>query len=264
MLLYTVAVEQIIRSGRTFQLLILLIIAALTYFSYYLAKGGKSWQIRPLEGLEAMRESIGRCAEMGKSIMVSTGISNLQNAQTMAGLTVLGEVTQKAAELGVSTTTCASSQQVVISSEAIIKNALTAAGKSELYEPGKYVRWYGGDQFSYAVGASGQILEEKPGLVVYCGHFLADCLVTGETGARVGAIQVGASRGSLHELVVMCDYLLMGDEMFAMSAEITGDSYVQGTLAAQDWIKEILIVLGFIGVILYAGGSDLIIKLLGM
>lgn len=262
--MYTTTVEQIIRSGRSFQLILFLVITVLTYVSYYLAKKGRSWQIRPLEGLEAIRDSIGRCAEMGKSILVTTGLSNLQNAQTMAGLTVLGEITQRAAEIGVETTTNASSQQTVLASEAIIRDALTAAGKPELYEPGKYVRWFGSDQFSYAVGCSGQILEEKPGLIVYCGSFLSDCLVTGETGARVGAIQVGASRGSLHELVVMCDYLLIGDEMFAMSAEITGDKFVQATLAAQDWVKLILMVLGFLGVILYAAGSDLMVSIFKM
>ena len=266
-LIQTTFVEQIIRTGKGFQLLYLLIMGIAVYFAYSQAKTGKTHTIRPIEALEAIGESIGRCAEMGRPVLVTPGIANLTgstNAQTIAGLTVLGEVAQQAAQIGVTCTTNASSDQVVIASEAIIRNALTSAGKSELYAPGKYVRWFGGDQFSYAVGCAGQILEERPGLIVFLGYFLADTIVTGETGARIGAIKIGGTLGALPFLAMMCDYLLIGEEMFAASASITNDPYVLGTIAAQDWIKGIAIGLMFVGVLLYAAGVDVIWSLMGM
>jgi hypothetical protein len=106
--------------------------ALAVYYTYYLAKSGKLWEIRPIEALEAIEESIGRCAEMGRPVLVTPGISSLvssTNAQTMAGLTVLGEVAQQAANIGVTCTTNASSEQVVIASEAIIRNSLETAGR---------------------------------------------------------------------------------------------------------------------------------------
>ncbi|NIQ33895.1 MAG: hypothetical protein GTN80_09700, partial [Nitrososphaeria archaeon] len=193
----------------------------LTYVAYYLGKGGKTWDIRPLEGLEATYEGIGRSAEMGRPMMVLPGISNLGNPQTLAGLTMLGEAAQQGAEIGIDTITSASNTSVVTAMEAIVRSSYTSAGKPELYSPGKYVRWFGGDQFAYAVGAAGQILADKPAVIVYCGYFLFDVIVDGETGQRVGAVQIGGTLGSMNMIAMFCDYLLIGEELFAASASIT-------------------------------------------
>ncbi len=265
-MLNTVFVEQIIRTGKNFQLLYLLTMSIAVYYAYSQAKTGKTHTIRPIEALQAISDSIGRCAEMGRPILVTPGIANLTgttNAQTIAGLTVLGEVAQQAAAIGVEVTTNASSEQVVIASEAIMRNALTSVGREDLYEPGKYVRWFGADQFSYAVGCAGQILDEKPGLIIFMGYFLADTIITGETASRVGAIKIGGTLGALAFLAMMCDYLLIGEEMFAASASITKDPHVLATLAAQDWIKVAAIILMTIGVLLYAVNIDILYTIMG-
>ena len=248
-------------------MLFLLVMTVATYFTYYLAKKGRIWTIRTLEGLEAIREGVARCAEMGRPVLVTPGISSItsiQNAQTMAGLTVLGEVAQRAASIGVTCTTNASSEQIVLASEAIIRNSLARAGKPELYAPGKYVRWFGADQFSYAVGCAGQILEEKPGLIVFMGYFLADTMVTGETGTRIGAVKVGGTLGSIAFLAMVCDYLLIGEEMFAASAIITEDKFSIATIASQDWTKLLILGIGILGVLLWIIGDKTIYNILGM
>ena len=234
---YYAVFEQLIRTGRTFQLVFLLVVVAATLVAVYLSRKGKTWSIRPIEGLEATREGIARCAEMGRPVLVTPGISNLtsvQNAQTIAGLTILGEVATRSFAINVPTITNASDQQVVLASEGIIRNSLLSVGKPELYAPGKYVRWFGADQFSYAVGCAGQILEDKPGLIVFAGYFLADTIITGEAGTRVDAIKVGGTLGSIAFLAMMCDYLMIGEELFAASATITEDKATIATLAGQD------------------------------
>ena len=266
-MIQTAIVEQLIRTGKSFQLVFLIAAGIAVYYAYNIAKGGKLWDIRPIEALDAIGESIGRCAEMGRPVLVTPGIGSLTattNSQSIAALTVLGEVAQQAASIGVECTTNSSNQQIIIASEAIMRNALTAAGKPELYAPGKYVRWFGGGQFSYAVGCAGQILEEKPGLIVFMGYFLADTIVTGETGARVGAIKVGGTLGAIPFLAMMCDYLMIGEEMFAASALITKDPFITGTIASQDWIKVALTAVMSIGAILYAAGFKTIWTIMGM
>jgi len=267
-LIQTAVVEQLIRTGRSFQLVFLIASGIAVYYAYNVAKGGKLWDIRPIEALDAIGESIGRCAEMGRPVLVTPGISSMTSssggAQMLAGLTVLGEVAQQAASIGVECTTNSSNQQIIIASEAIMRNALTAAGKPELYAPGKYVRWFGGGQFSYAVGCAGQILEEKPGLIIFMGYFLADTIVTGETGARVGAIKIGGTLGAIPFLAMMCDYLMIGEEMFAASALITKDPFITGTIASQDWIKVAATAVMSIGVILYAVGIKTIYTIMGI
>jgi hypothetical protein len=256
--------QQLIRSGRVFQLIFFIVTGILTYISYTFAKQGRTWEIRPLEGLEAIYEGIGRAAEMGRPIMVLPGISNLGNPQTLAGLTVLGEVTEQAADIGVRPVTSASNTSVVTAMEAIVRSSFTAAGKPELYSPGDYVQWFGGDQFAYAVGAAGQIMNEKPAVIVYCGYFLFDVIVDGETGQRVGAVQVGGTIGSMSMVALFCDYLLIGEELYAASAQITRDPMALGTLVGQDWIKLVTIIIMVLGSLFSLAGIDVITNLLGM
>jgi hypothetical protein len=258
-------VEQIVRSGRSFQLATFIIITVLTLIALYLSKQGKSWDFRSIEGLDAIREGIARCAEMGRPVLVTPGISNLTSnysAQTIAGLTILGEVATKSFTIGVPTITNASDQQIILASEGIIRNSLLAVGKPELYTPGKYIRWFGADQFSYAVGCAGQILEDKPGLIVFAGYFLYDTLITGEAGTRVGAIKVGGTLGSIDALALMCDNLMIGEELFAVSAIITEDKQTIATIAGQDWGKLLFIGISIIGVILAVLGNTSLINLL--
>ncbi|MBS7653289.1 MAG: DUF6754 domain-containing protein [Candidatus Bathyarchaeia archaeon] len=257
------SIEQVIRPGRGFQLAFMVTVGILCYLSYYLGKRGKTWEIRPLEGLEAAYEGIGRAAEMGRPVMMLPGISDLGNPQTLAGLTVLGEIAQRGAEIGVPTVTSASHSAVVSAAEAIIRSAYAAAGKPELYMPGKYVRWFGWDQFAYAVGAAGHILEEKPAMIIYLGYFLFDTIVDAETGSRVGAIQIGGTIGSLDMIAQFCDYILIGEEIYAAAASITKDKLAISTIAGQDWIKLITVGIMVLGVITMALGSKYILDLLG-
>jgi hypothetical protein len=101
-------------------------------------------------------------------------------------------------------------------------------------------------------------------LVIFYGYFLADTIVTGETAARVGSIKIGGTLGALSFLAMMCDYLMIGEEMFAASALITKDPFVTGTIASQDWIKVALIAMMSIGVVLYAVGIKTIYTIMGM
>lgn len=257
-------VEQVLQKGRVFQLVLLIIMAILSYIAYHYGRKGRTWEIRPLEGLEATYESIGRAAEMGRPIMVLTGISGLGSTQTLAGLTVLGEVAQRAAEIGVATHTTSTSTEVIAFSEGVIKSAYDAAGKSELYRPGEYVRWFGGGQFAYAVGAAGYILEVKPAVIVFMGYFLFDVIVTMETGSRIGAQIIGGTLSALPEMSVFCDYLLIGEELYAASAMISQDKQVIATIAGQDWIKLIILILVVVGIILKLAGSEAMIDLMGV
>lgn len=255
---------QLVVSGKLFELVFLVIVGLFTYVAYYLGKQGRTWEIRALDALEAAYEGIGRAAETGRPILMLPGISDLGNPQTLAGLTMFGEISQRSAEIGVEAIASASNTAVITATEAIVRSSYTAAGKPELYSPGKYVRWFGGDQFAYAVGAAGQILATKPSVILYVGYFLFDVIVSGDAGARVGAVQIGGTLGSLNMIAMMCDYMLIGEELYAASASISKDEMSIATLAGQDWIKILAILIMIVGAIMMAAGSDAILKLLEM
>lgn len=257
-------VGEVLRTGRTFQLMFLVFTGIITYLFFTYGKQGKEYTIRPLEGLEAIFEGIGRCAEMAKPSMILPGIGGLGHPETIAGLTIMGEVAQRSAEVGVTPYTCASSPQTITASEGIFKSAFDAAGKSELYIPGEYVRWYGGDQFAYATGAVGGLLDTKPGLVVHCGRFMFDAIPVMETGARIGAVQVGGTLTSMDIIALFCDYVLISEELYAASATITRDKIAMATLAGEDYIKLTTLAIMVIGGLLMAVGSNAVVNLLGM
>lgn len=255
---------QIIVPGKLFQLFLVLLLGLLTYIAYYYGKQGRIWEIRTLDALEAIYEGIGRAGETGKPILMLPGISNLGNPQTLAGLTLFGEISQRSAEIGVDAIASASNTAVITATEAIVRSSYYAAGKPELYSPGKYVRWFGGDQFAYAVGAAGQILQAEPSVILYAGYFLFDVIVSGDAGARKGAIQIGGTLGSLEMISMMCDYIFIGEELYAASAAITKDEMSIATIAGQDWVKLVAILLMIVGVIVTMAGSNAILNLMGI
>lgn len=256
--------QQIVKNGQLFPLTFVIVIAALAFMSYYLGRRGKVFEIRPLEALDAIYEGVGRCAEMGRPIMILPGTAGLGVADTIAGLTLLGEVTQRGAEIGVDTYTTASNTDVIAFCEAVVKSAYEKAGKGERYAPGEFVRWFGGDQYAYAVGTAGQIVAVKPGMLVIMGDMLSDVIVSFETGSRIGAQLIGGCLRVLPEMSVFADYLLIGEEIFAASAMISRNNRVVATLASQDWLKLICVTLMVLGVILGLAKNNWLVNLTRM
>lgn len=138
------------------------------------------------------------------------------------------------------------------------------AGKGERYAPGEFVRWFGGDQYAYAVGTAGQIVAVKPGMLVIMGDMLSDVIVSFETGSRIGAQLIGGCLRVLPEMSVFADYLLIGEEIFAASAMISRNNRVVATLASQDWLKLICVTLMVLGVILGLAKNNWLVNLTRM
>ena len=69
--------------------LVLLVVFSLSVL-YYIsrAKGGSDLFIRKLPGLEAIDEAVGRATEMGRSVLYIPGIQDLDDIQTIAGLSI--------------------------------------------------------------------------------------------------------------------------------------------------------------------------------
>jgi hypothetical protein len=65
-------------------------------------------------------------------------------------------------------------------------------------------------------------------------------------------------------VALFCDYLLIGEELFAASASITRDPMAIATIVGQDWIKLVTIILMIVGSLISMAGSDAIVNLLGM
>lgn len=214
-------------------------------------KGMKIPNLYKVPGLDALDEAIGRCTEMGKPVHFSPGIGSVDNAQTLAAMSILGYVARQCAKYD--TDLIATNRMTVVYpiAEEIVKQAYTEEGKPDAFKP-ENVRFISEDQFAYATGVTGIMYREKPAANILIGAFWAESLIFAEVGASAGAIQI-AGTANTHQIpffVAACDYALIGEEIYAASAYLTKDPVLMGSLIAQDWLKMVAAVLIVLGAVL--------------
>ncbi len=233
-------------------LLIMTIIltAAIIYFIYS-ARSGKELYIRKISGLESMEESVGRATEMGRPILFIPGTLDLDDMQTIAGLTILGKLAQKVAEYNTKLLVPVCRSMVLSTAKEVVEEAYLKAGNPDAYDPDS-VFYLTDDQFGYVAGVDGIIVREKPAANFFLGAFYAESLILAETGFASGSIQTAgtAMPSQLPFFVVACDYTLIGEELFAASAYLSKDPHQLGSLKGQDLGKAIFVIVLLIGVIL--------------
>lgn len=229
----------------------LLYVAAVVIMITRARRGMKIPQIYKVAGLDAMDEAIGRCTEMGRPVHYAPGIGDVQNAQTLASMSILGYVAKQCAKYD--TDLIMTNRNVIVYpiSEAIIKQAYAEAGKIDSFKPDN-VRWISDDQFAYATGVTGIMYREKPAANLLLGAFWAESLIFAEVGAAAGAIQIAgtANTAQIPFFVAACDYCLIGEELYAASAYLSREPVLMGSLVAQDWGKMLGVALIIVGVVL--------------
>ena len=74
--------------GRTPVLVFLLVFFGITIAFIELSKKGHPVYIRPIAGLKALEEAVGRATEMGKPVFFMPGIDEANNIQTLFGMVI--------------------------------------------------------------------------------------------------------------------------------------------------------------------------------
>ncbi len=247
-------------TGRINMLVATVIISFLILWFIRQAKSGKELYIRPIAGLEAVDDAVGRATEMGKPIMYIPGIMDMDNMQTIASVIILGRVARKAAQYETTLLVPCCRSIVMSAAQETVKEAYFDAGRPDAFNADK-INYLTDDQFGYAAGVNGMMLREKPGAIFYMGAFYAESLILAETGHSTGAIQIAgtAMPSQLPFFVTACDYTLIGEELFAASAYLSKEPLLLGSLKGQDMGKAILIAILVGGVILVSLGFTKII-----
>lgn len=241
--------------ARTNLLVGLLIFLAFLLINIRRAKSGASMFIRPLAGLQALDEAIGRATEMGKSILYMPGLGDMSEVGTLASITILGRVARKVADLGCNLDVPCYDPVVMAIMDDLARHAYAEAGRGDEYRAGT-VHYVSAQQFAYVAAVTGVMLRERPAANVYMGSFYAESLFLAETGNLTGAIQIaGCDKVTqLPFFVSACDYTLMGEELFAASAYIGREPVQLATIAAQDWAKALAAAIVVLALVLSAVG----------
>ncbi|RKX70417.1 hypothetical protein DRP53_05115 [candidate division WOR-3 bacterium] len=224
--------------------------------------------IRKIPGLDAIEDAVGRSTEMGRPILYSFGLGLLSDVVTIASLSILSRVAKKAAEYGTRLIVPNYDPLVMTAAQETVKQAFTEAGRPDLYNEGD-ITFLTQDQFGYAAGVDGIIVREKPGTCFWQGYFFAESLILAETGHSVGAIQIAGTIAvtQLPFFIAACDYVLIGEEMYAASAYLRPEPQMVGSLKGEDIAKALIMALiifsalwGTVGVLLnqWMGSSTLL------
>ncbi|MEW5795935.1 MAG: DUF6754 domain-containing protein [Candidatus Zixiibacteriota bacterium] len=219
------------------------------------AKQGKPLFLRKIPGLDAVEEAVGRATEMGRPVLFIPGIQELDEIQTIAGISILGRVARITAQYETPLMVPVRYPLVLAAGQEVVEQAYTEMGKKDSYDKDT-VRYVAGEQFAFTATVNGYMMRERPATNIYMGGFFAESLLLAETGNAAGSIQIAgtAQAEQLPFFVAACDYTLMGEELYAASAYLSREPIMTGGLKGQDFIKMIIVILVIIGVVLVTAG----------
>lgn len=205
-----------------------------------MARKGKKLKVRKIAGLEAITDAVGRATEMGRSCLFVPGIQDINDIQTVAGITVLAQVAETTADYRAKLEVPTSRSLVMTTARDTVEAAYLAAGRPDEYNEDD-IYYITDEQFGYVASVTGKMVRDKPAACFYMGAFYAESLILAETGNSVGAIQVAgtAMPTQLPFFVAACDFTLIGEEFFAASAYLSGEPQQLGSLKGQDFGKLI-------------------------
>ena len=236
--LYVMGESVIFIEGSRIKFGAIILISMTIYYYIDRARAGNEIYLRPIPGLKALEEAVGRATEMGKSVLFVPGISDLDQVETITGMNLLGHVAEHTAKYETSLNVPVSKAIVMEVGRDICKEAYLRAGRPDLYSD-NIVHYISDEQFAYAAGVNGIMEREKPAACFYLGKFYAESLILAETGNSIGAIQI-AGTGSSAQIpffVTACDYTLIGEEFFTASAYLSKKPELLGSIKGQDIVK---------------------------
>jgi len=250
------------KTERTNMLVTIVLLSAFISYFIFSAQKGTELFIRKIGGLSALDDAVGRATEMGKAVLYISGIMDMDDIQTLAGLSILSYVAEKTAEYDTPIMVPTSRSLVMSTAQEVVKEAYMRAGRPDAFRPDN-IRYLTDDQFGFVAGVDGIMVRERPAANFYMGCFYAESLILAETGHATGAIQMAgtAMPSQLPFFVAACDYTLIGEELFAASAYLSRDPQQLGSLKGQDMGKLVMLICIIVGCLLETAGITAFTKL---
>jgi hypothetical protein len=244
--------------GRWSVLVLTVLTCALVIIFIEVAKRrkGKTF-LRRLPVFDAIDEAIGRATEMGKDVLYIMGGLDVDDPQTVASMNILARVAERTASYGSRMNIPCIWPMAMSMARETVKESYLRVGRPDEYNEDD-IYYLTTDQFGYVAGVDGIMMRDRPAANFYLGAFYAESLVYAETGYATGAIQIAgtAEVDQLPFFVVACDYTLIGEELYAAGASLSGDPIQMGSIVGQDAAKAIFFLLIVLGVILKLVGID--------
>jgi hypothetical protein len=204
---------------------------------------------------------------MGGKVLFVNGIGNLTSVsgpETVAGLSVLRYLSKKSAEDGVEIIAPLTQAEVIPVASEAMRTGFIEAGYPEAFKEDS-IRYVSSSQWGLATASMGIIGREISNIMV--GAFAGESLAIVSSGAEAGIFQIGGCGRNTTQMpwfVSMCDYSLIGEEVYAAGAYLSNDPVELGTLIGQDYGKILVVVLIILGYLMYLLSSNVLYNILGV
>lgn len=240
-------------------MLLVLFAALIVYFSNQV-RGGKRPLLRPIAAFESLKRLVFWSSESGNPVHVSLGTGSIVSqtaADTLAGVTMLSQVTEQTNTEHVAPIVTVADPTVMLLAQSTIRQS-KQADENSLVDTTTQVRWLSPNPAAYAAGvmeiAGSEAIEGN----VFLGHFSDEYLLIGEAANRqqqTPTLVAGSSDPNVLPYVFGTSAPgLWGEEMYAAGAYLGNKPTHIGSLLAQDTLRWVisLVILG--GIVLKTFG----------
>lgn len=258
---------EVLRAGRIWDL-ILFVFMTITVLWYIdsVNKGKPLPRIRTIAAIEAIREGVGRAVEIRKPVHWSFGsggvsLTGMGVSDTLASLGVLGYCSGLCAKLGADFIFHLPGYPAAIPIlEGTVLEAYAKEGKLDEFDRTRQFRFYGGGMMVYTAAMASSFMQEGVAMKVMMGRQPTCMYVALEAAKLQGAIVIGGTSRwtAMYSFVLTCDYLFIGEEVYAAGATVTGNPYMISSLASEELAKYLSVGLIVVGIILTLAGVEFV------
>ena len=226
--------------GGAFILLFTVLILA---FSYLLRKR-TFLKLREIASFSKLRHAIGLAVEDGSRLHISIGhggLTGLQSAAGLVGLSVLQRVTEIASESDAPPIASSGDASLAILSQDTLRSHRT--GSVGHYDP-QAGRLTGLTPFSYAAGTIPLIHEEMISANILVGSFGSEVALITDAGERSECFTLGGTDSIPAQAVLYATAQepLIGEELYASPAYIGAGKVHTACLHAQDVLRWVIVI----------------------
>ena len=178
------------------------------------------------------------------------GISGPDMAVSLAGLAALEHLADQAAAGEARLVITVADPTLLPAAQEVMRRAYAGRGKSDVFSPSQ-VRLLAPDPTAYAAGVMGILEGENPLANVTIGAFGDEYLLIGETGVKRDLQQVAGTDdpAALAFMHLTAHETLIGEEIFAAGAYLSGTPSSVAGLMVQDWWLYLVVVFILAGVL---------------
>jgi hypothetical protein len=253
--------------GRTTLFVIFIAYTVIMLYFSQQGKQGKTMTLRRIQAIDAMEEAVSRAVELGKPVHWTEGhprASKLYDARgvyLVASLAFLSRIAQLASEKGARLISSVGHPELYPVVKEVVSTQFTVTGNPDNYLEEDIQLM---PEYSYLAAVVGRLTREKPAAHIQIGYFWGqDSVAVPEVAQGLGAFSInGGQVGALQYLVVLSDYILIADELFAASAQITNDPVLIMDMVGLDLNKGLMIALVVLGTLLSTLGISFLANLI--